>query len=309
MALSYGLKIATPGSDVATQPVKDLAFTSQYPSLKIIKSGDISITTDGAGNGTVSVDHNLGFAPSYLSFRKATAQWTTLDASSHPNAYLPDIGIRNQWTDNYQFFLNMYTDATKVYVQAKDAQASTTYNLHYILFADLAQDYTGQDISVSGNVGFKVSREGIDVTEAKQYQLAYSSRYKALQYYDVNFSTYTLTLPIMFASPIDTEVEEGTYVDINHGLGYPPMYLSFFKSNYTDTTTYVSIPYQGLNPLDAVAYSVASFCDSTKIRLSFWRSSTFLYNSFPYPNYDYQESITIKVYIFTEDLSKSFNAF
>ena len=306
MALSYGLKIATPGSDVATQLAKDLAFTSQYPSLKIVKVGDISVTTDGSGNGTSSVDHNLGFTPAFFTFRSATAQWTTLDASSYANSYIPDPGIVNSWGGDYQYTLHTYTDSTKIYLQAKGAAASTTYTIHYVLLMDIAAIYSGADVPVNNNIGFKVSREGADVMEAKQYELAYSSRYKSLQYYDVNYKTTTLTLPIMFSSPIDTYTEEGTYADINHGLGYPPFFLAFFQSNITNTTRSVAVPYIGVNGQDVFSYAVSSFCDATRVRISFWRSSTFFAGS-PSPNFNYEETVTVKVYIFTEDLTKTFN--
>ena len=181
MSLSYGLKIGTPNNDALTQAVKDLAFTSQYPTLKMILSGDISVTTDGSGDGTTSVAHNLGFAPAYFAFQKRTVQWTTLDASSYANAYVPDPGTANQWGGDYHHMLHVYTDTTNIYLQAKGAAASTTYTIHYILFLDLSEAYTGADIASTGNIGLKISREGENVLTAKKYQLAYSSRCKSIQ--------------------------------------------------------------------------------------------------------------------------------
>jgi len=303
--MNYGLKISTPNSDVESQSDANLAFSSKYPSLKMIKSGDISVTTDGSGNGTNSVAHNLGFAPAYFAFHKATAQWTLLDGSSYANSYISDPGTVNQWGSDYHHTIHVYTDATNIYLQAKSAQASTTYTIHYLLFMDLAESYSGNDIVVDNDWGFKVSRDGIDVLEAKQHQLSYSSRYKAIQYYDVNFKVHTLTLPPMWSSVVDTQADEGTYVDINHGLGYPPFFLAFFRSTYINPTISLSVPFMGVSGIDVFAYGIASFCDATRIRISFWRESIYLLG--PQPNFNYEESVVIKVYIFTEDLSQSFN--
>jgi hypothetical protein len=306
MPESYGIKISTPGNDPLTQAIKDLAFSSQYPSLKIIKSGDIEVTTDGSGNGTAYVTHGLSFAPAYFAFQKKTVQWTTLDASSYSNSFVPDPGTGNQWGgDNHQK-LHVYTDSTKIYLQAKGAAASTTYYVHYILFIDIAESYTGNSISGIHDYGFKVSRQDSDVMTAKPYELGYSSRFKPLQYYDVNYKTTTLTLPIMFTSPYDTEQEEGTYVDIAHGLGYAPFFLAFFKRDIGDPISFQA-PYVGVNNADNFCYGVSGFCDATRVRLSFWRKSFWSSGSSD-PNWA-AETITLKVYIFTEDLGGSFDAF
>ncbi len=303
--MNYGIKVSTTGVDVREQTDKNLSFTTKYGGMKILRSGTLSVTTDGSGNGTSSYAHNLGFAPAYIAYQKRTVQWTTLDASSYTNGYVPDPGTANQWGSDYHHTLHVYTDGTSIYLQAKGSQASTTYTIRYILFADLAQSYSGGDNLLNNDYGFKVAKQGYNVESAKQYQLGYSSQYKALQYYDVNYKTTTLTLPKVWASPVDTYADEGTYIDINHGLGYPPLFLSYFRSGSSNTTVSMSIPYIGVNSIDNFAYGVGAFCDATKVRISFWRASYFVTGS-PNPNYNYNETITIKCHIFTEDLSKDF---
>jgi hypothetical protein len=300
---NYGLKISTPNQNVLTQTALNRAFTSDKPSLKLIEAGDLSVTTDGSGNGTNQVAHNLGFKPAFFAFQKKTVQWTTLDAASYSNSFVPDPGIANQWGGDYHHFLHVYTDGTNIYLQAKGAAASTTYTIHYLLFVDLAESYSGNDIEVDNDIGLKVSRSGIDVLKAKQHELAYSSRYKTIQYYDVNYKTTTLTLPIMYASPVDTSQQEGTYVDINHGLGYPPFFLAFFRRDVGDAISF-AVPFLGVNSsTDVWDYGVAGFCDATRVRISFWRKSDWGLFVENWP----AETITLKVYIFTEDLSQSFN--
>lgn len=302
--MDYGLKISTPNNDVYTQGQAALAFSSKYPSLKLIKAGDISVTTNGSGDATNSVNHGFGFAPAYFAFQKATAQWTLLDASSYANSFVSDPGTGNKWGGTYHNYLHVYTDANNIYLQAKGAAPSTTYTIHYLLFMDLAEPFSGADISVDHDYGFKVSREGTDVRDAKQVDLAYSSRYKAIQYYDVNYKTTTLTLPLMFATQVDTAPEEGTYVDINHGLGYPPFFLAYFRSDAYNPTVSFSVPFVGLNSADNETDAVSSFCDATRVRISFWRKS--YWYGFVDPSWS-AETVTVKIYIFTEDLTKTFN--
>lgn len=301
--LDYGLKVSTPTNDVATQSDQDVAFSTKFSTLKIVKAGDISVTTDGSGNGTSSVTHSLGYAPAYFAYQKATADWSFMDASTYANAYIISPGANyDNWSDGYHHTLHVYTDSSKIYLQAYGAAPSTTYTIHYVLLLDLAQDYSGASTLFDKNIGFKVSKEGIDVNSAKPYELAFTSRCKSIQYYPENYKTETLSLPAMWASPVDTNPQEGTYVDFLHGLGYPPLFLAFFSTtgSYTDNT---KIPYHAFNGVDVPSYFINAFCDSTRVRVSFYRSS--MYTTAPDPTWA-AETITVRCYIFTEDLSQSF---
>jgi len=304
MSLNYGIKVSTPANEVLTQLDKDLAFTTKYSTIKILKAGDISVTTDGSGNGTESVTHGLSYAPAYLAYQKCTASWPFLDANTHANAYVQDPGIVNMWGSANNHALHVYTDSTKIYLQAKGATASTTFTIHYVLLLDLAEDYSGASSLFDKNIGFKVSKPGVDVLTAKPYELAFTSRCRSLQYHAVNYKTETLTLPPAWASIVDTTVEEGTYVDINHGLGYPPLFLAFFTTDHDASTPSTLLPIVSYNSIDGFAYMVSGFCDATKVRLSFYRMSVWWVTA--NPNYNYSETITLRCFIFTEDLSQSF---
>jgi len=293
MAVDYGIKVTKPGADISTVSDKDSVFSSKYSTLKIYLEGDISLTTNGSGNGSNSVAHNLGFAPAFLCFRKGTAQFTYLDVSSYANSFIPDPGNYSNWIANNDKLVS-YTDDTNFYVQAYGAAASTTYNFRYYILVDLAQSFTGEDgVSPLEDYGIKISQTGYDVKTAKEYQLVYSSRYKALQYYDESYQTYNLTLPAMWASPIATSAQEGVYVDIAHGLGYPPVFLAFFNGK--------AIPYIDINSSNNPYYEVGGFCDATRVRLSFWRKST--WSSGAYDRKWSAETVTVKVFIFTKDLT------
>ena len=62
MALDYGIKISKDGYDVKTSDIKDLVMTSKANQWKIHAQGTISFS----GSGYLTVEHNLGYTPSYL---------------------------------------------------------------------------------------------------------------------------------------------------------------------------------------------------------------------------------------------------
>jgi len=299
----HGLKASTTGTSVLTQIDKDILYTSKFNSLKINSTGLATVTTNGSGNGTTVVAHNLGYTPAHLVFRKCTTSFSFLGTTTYPNSYVPDPGVYNGWAGTVNTQLSSYADGTNLTFLASSAEASSSYIFRYYTLVDLSKTYSGTaNPTLSSDYGWKVSKPGIDVKTAREYQLSYSTRYKALQYYSVNYATQNVTLPKMFCSLVDNPVEEATYVDIQHGLGYPPLFLSFFQGTALAASTISTmIPYTGVNNGENPDYGVWSFCDSERIRISFWRKSYLLAGQ-PIENWS-AETIKIQCYVFTEDLS------
>lgn len=302
--MDYGIRVSPPGSDVTVEEKKNLRFSTDT-TLKIFKTGFITLTTDGSGNGRVWVSHGLSYPPAFFVFQRGNAHWATMDATTYGNAFIPDLGVRNNWASDYNYNLGVhcYTDNKNIYFEAASAGANLTYELKYYILVDLAQDFSGTDpIITPGNYGMKVSKDGFDVKDAKEYQLAYSQKYKSLQYYPSYAKKVTLTLPQMFASPIDTFQDEGVYVDFLHPFKYPPFFIAYFSTpTATDPTARVTIPYEEYNGSDILNYHIASFCDKNRVRISFYRTSTWvssLLDNWP------SETITVYCFIFTEDLNK-----
>jgi len=136
------------------------------------------------------------------------------------------------------------------------------------------------------------------VFTGQEYQMKHSSKYRALQYYQVHRQSEDLTLPEMFASPIDTFVEEGVYVDFLHDFDFPPFFLAYFED---ETGALYQVPYSEENNLDIFNQSVSGFSDVDRVRISFWRSSTYALGSLREPAWG-SETITVKVIIFDENL-------
>lgn len=298
----YGLKIAKPGGDVLTDADKDLAFHSNYGALKIFDSGTLSFTTNGSGNATVSATHGLGYAPAFFMFRKATANNNLMSGSTdYPNSYFP-VGSADKYVkdDTLHDALHAYADEDKVYIQASGAKASTLMNFVYFLLVDQSEEFSSADGIVTNNdYGFKFAKAGFDVKTAYEYQLAFSSKYKILQYYDVSRKISSITLDEIFASALDTSVEQASYVDFIHGLGYPPLFMAHAQATESTFAELQKIPYSRNNSLGGKNSIISGFCDSTRIRIYWYRNSDFGLTPLVRPN----ETLSIKLHIFTEDLS------
>jgi hypothetical protein len=290
-----GIKI---GSNLNTNTDLQLKLTTKYAALKILSWDDTSLTTNGSGNATKTIAHNLDYSPAFQVFRKDTASWSFMDASSYPNAFLP-VGGANYWSsDNLHHAIHTYSDEDNLYIQVVGGEPSKTMNFRYYILADVAQDFGGSGgPALTNDVGFKWAKPDVNVFTGQEYEMKHSSKYKSLQYYQQYRRKEDLTLPIMFTSHHDDFEEEGTYVDFLHNFDFPPFFLAFFEA---DDGLLYQIPYNQENSLEAFNYMVTGFCDADRVRLSFWRSSTFfitLLDSWP------AETITIKVIIFDENLA------
>jgi len=302
---NYGLKVSKKGDDVNTTVPKSLRFDSEYSTLKIYKWGNATISTNGSGTGSVTIPHDLGYAPGFFVFRKGTAQWTLFSATTYADSFFP-LGAVNQYVygDTKHDRIQAYATSTSLIINADatDVINSTIYLRYYILVDRSELFSTNSTISLPNNVGFKIAKTGYDVT-SPEYQMVYSSKYKALQYYAENKQTSTITLPETFASFVDTEVESASYVDFAHGLGYAPFFIAYAEgSNYSSNELFQIPRNVYVNDTNAYNNNVSGFSDSTRVRIYWYRRSfqnqvTRAVNSFP------AETLTIHLYIFTENLA------
>lgn len=304
MAGDVGFQIAN--SDLNTDTDLEMAFTSKFGVLKAYRWGTVTVTPDGDGDGYVDITHDLNYAPSFLIFGKL------LDNSWYPIGSSNDLGYGDSAAGVFGI-----SDSSKLRIQTIGGYsklASIARTFRYYILVDKAQDFNGDtNVSLTGDVGYKQADDDTNVFEAKEYDLKYSTKYKALQYYEESIKESTLSLPAMFASIDDQDVEEYHYVDFYHGLGYPPMFFAWFKTS----NDLIEIPYSQFSSVlgsDYItqsyytSYEVSAVCDSTKIRIQFKRRSIFDYylyldeNTYSYETFS-AESIDIKVLPFAENLT------
>lgn len=307
MSEDRGIKV---GTNLNTDTAFDLKLTSQFSSLKLYKWKNAQFTTDGSGNGSVEIPHDLGYVPIVQVWGKHTASFPFLSATTYPNAYsLLDNGLNSYRP--YGSGIVYFADNEKITVRAVaiggiggGVEINTTYYFRVLIWVDLSEAFIGSsNIALTGDRGFKVSNPGKDVLTGKEYEMAYSSKYKAIQYYENHIQSSSLTLPAMWASVYDDEVQEATYVDFNHNLGYPPMFLVYsnlgtaylYEAPYSAIDPYL-FSYQGLE-------EVSAWCDSSRVRVLFHRESVYQTGSYGtvYP----AKTISVHVVMFTENLAGS----
>jgi hypothetical protein len=270
----YGIRFS-PGYNVFNATEDQLRFNTKYAVLKAFKWGDL--TFNPSTNG--SYNHNLGYAPSFFGFRKlgdnsfallgagTSMEGDTLAITGDPEEY---------------FGVSLYTDSTKIQVLTDTfwnySKASGT--IRYYLMADRAQQFTGDDgMSMEDKAGIRFAPSGKNVLTAKEYELAFSTKYKIIQYYPESVKSATLTLPALWSSYFDTDNDEYTYVDFTHGFNFPPFFRAWY---HTGDNLLREIPFNVIgsygiapNDLGYINQEVSAACNDSKIRVLFRRQSIY----------------------------------
>lgn len=141
---NYGLKVSKSGDSVLTAASKDLRFNSENGAFKVFKSGDANFTTNSSGNGSVTIAHNMGYAPSFVVYRKATARYDFLSGSTeYTNAYFP-VGSPNFYVkdDTLHHAIHAYADGTNLKIECKGGKTSTAMYFRYYIFVDQSQTFS-----------------------------------------------------------------------------------------------------------------------------------------------------------------------
>lgn len=305
--MAEGIRVSPPSVDVFTMTAKQSRFNSDYPFLKLYKWGDASFTPS-SGAGSVSISHSLGYAPSFIVFKR--------QGSIGNYSYFP-LGAPNSLTGNAERHTSLfaYSTSTDLVIQAVPGWEDAVGDQHfrYYIMIDRAETFTGTGGGAGASVGFRVAKPLKSVFTDNPYDLVSSLEYKALQYHSVSKKTQALTLPEMFASMQSEDLTESTYVDFNHGLGYPPLFTAWFDRSdgvyrqlpYAETTNIGAASGFGATNFDLLDYEVSAMCDSTKIRVYFYRRSVWDTSAFAPSATWASQTINIKVVPFTENLSGS----
>jgi len=300
--MSYGIKVSKPGYDATTASSKNLVYSSDFKTPKIYTLGDFSITTDANGNATSGVAHGLEYAPGFYVFRKGTTKANVMDGSTHANAFTPNNETFDVWWD-YSQKLGCHTDTSAIYFKATSAAGSAGYDFRYYVLLDPSEE-TAASGEAGATYGLRTTQAGFDALTGKVYQSGIDSKYNTFSYHDGLVGSYNLTLPTAWASQFsDPDVEEGTYVDIIHNLSYPPFYLACVEINNQGSLELHEIPaawfYTDVST--DFFWAVNSWCDDTRVRLSFWRRCK--YYGYQFPNGFSEQTVTVKWIICEEPLN------
>lgn len=314
MAESYGIKV---GTNLNTNTRQQLKLSSEFSTFKIYKWNSVQLTTNGSSEGYVDITHDLGYSPFARVMIKATAQYPFLSATTYPNAFSRLDRYNPYVRQSGAFYFDV--DDTRLRISTFPsgiggfgigvASPNTTYTFWYMLCVDLADIFSDQsNISLTGDYGFKVSKPGISVLDGEEYEMAYSSKYSSLQYYENHIEGETLTLPVMWANNYDTYEEAATYVDFNHNLGYPPFFIAYsthfdagFGSGYFEEPAFANPGFLGV---PKGLESVSAWCDSSRVRITFSRYSQYSSSTeLDYGAIFAERTVFLRVAIFAFDLT------
>jgi hypothetical protein len=300
---NHGIKISTVGNDALTQPDNRSVYTSKFSTPKIYKKGYVTITTNGSGIGSAKIVHGFGYAPSFYVYRKSSASFSYLDASTYPGAFHPCPGTHSPWL-SYHNTSDSYTDKQYLNIYIEGAN-NTTYSFVYFIFIDQAEANQVRGLDTAENYGLKVTQPLVNSDTAKEQQTQLSSSYGELKFFKELVVTYpSLTLPALTGDYADTSPQEGTYVDFFHRLGYAPFFLAYAEGVGTGERILLPDIYAAGSLFGTSDYALTAWCDNSRVRVSFWRKAYYDQSNPASLSTGFTAStINLKVYIFAEDLN------
>jgi hypothetical protein len=268
---NVGMKVSEPFRKVLTELDKNLVYSSDFYTFKKHKTGIATFTTNGSGAGSTRIPHSLKFPPTFRVFRLGTASWqhslTGVDSNTYANAFFPDPGVSSSWVAAHSG-ITCSTDSENLLISGTGLSNNTIYTFKYFIFDNVTTFFNGDSYKKPISNGINISTQGVDVRNAKDYQLKFSSKYDYLQYRPESILQTNIVLPTMAASISDQEPEEATYVDIFHHLPYPPFFIATVGS--TSGSVREQVPYSRADSFaGSNAIDIAScWCDETRIRIS-----------------------------------------
>jgi hypothetical protein len=234
------VKLAQPGFDVKTTGDENLVFNSNWPLLKIYKSG--SYTISNLNNNQTITTHDLGYIPFIWFFSNATIDsWTNVGpfSSAQRSEYQGDLagGYLNITKDKLQF------------LTAGGGSAVGSISIFYYIFAlDLDVAFKAPIIKVGGQSSvrsqrtvFKIAKPTKDITSARLEDYIIHSQARSPLIHSVTPGNPTA----------DATAAGGYSLTAPHHLGYVPMFFSFGRNNtgigedgyiplYTNSTSLVN---------------------------------------------------------------------
>jgi len=298
---NFGLRIATKDASALKQADKFVSYSSKFSTPKIFKKGSVSITTDGSGDGNTKIKHGLGYAPTFYVFRKDDADFSFLDGTTYSNVFHAVPGTFTPWT-SFQETSDSYTDAEDLNIIIEGAN-STTYNFTYFIFIDQAEFNEAPGLSTSNDFGMKIAAPNENANTAVEQKVQLSSAYRNLKYFNnFKYDYADLNLPELSGDYFDTDPQEGTYVDFFHGLGYAPFFLAYVQESGQAERFMVPNGSYGFGDSKS---SLSGWSNKDRVRITFYRKA--FYNTTA-PNLSTSWSdttLSIRVYIFLEDLNTS----
>ena len=274
--------VSKTGVDIKEASVHQLKFGSSFNTLKIRQKQYQQIVTNGAGVGSATIAHNLGYKPAFMIYTyRATTN--TLDGISYSHANFITGSCQfcpfyDDPTRSNPSLLDVFAtaDISNINIKITNGGDSSAYRLYIYIFSDIAEE-TNQTKTFSGNdYGLRVSQPGYDVKTDPDYRMIYTS--KDSVFHIAKTGEISLTIPAITLNDGEEDLvkTEVLFSSIGVSSGYHP-YMVMVKDYdiYYDDAIWLRggfvpwLPFTGLP--DCVSHA-GIFCTNDRIVCYGWRS-------------------------------------
>lgn len=209
--MSY-IAVARRGFDLRTASDSDKLFDTRFPSLIIHKRLKFELDLSGplaVGQFKEMYRHSLGYVPVF-------------------------VALRSVDDDEYNITSEVWVDENFVYVN-KPTSTGTYHYLVYLFYKPVFDEFTAPNVAstgegqgVAGGASMTISRPGYTVDDDDDFRN-----------FVIHPDTKTLTVHKTGSFTYETTDTGFKYVDIEHNLGYQPLYWLYlnYESGYTPTIT------------------------------------------------------------------------
>lgn len=199
----WGIKVSQKGHDVLTCADRYLVFNSSWPVLKILAQGSFSVPNDAADQ--VLYTHNLGYVPAFWIF----------DTSAYAGGTAGKSKLSTSGTSQY---FGMNSTELKWLGATRGASGATgSLTGRYYIFTHNVQtnftapvlETTAESAGAAGDFGFKISKEGKDISSTDLRDFVIHSGTRTPQISKCGYGTDTAPFTL----------------NVTHNLGYKPLYF------------------------------------------------------------------------------------
>jgi hypothetical protein len=167
--MDYGIKVMKTGYGVTDNDIRNIILSSKYNMLKYHSDNLTSLEiTNGNSSGTVSVTHDLGFVPAFISYVKSTQLSSKDYILPYPGGVYSGTG--------YAIKIDSYATSSNITMRVINSTEFGTYN------------ETANDLYCLGSSACQVGKSyGNDVTGYMRFVNVDLTKNQSIDSADINF--------------------------------------------------------------------------------------------------------------------------
>ena len=209
------VELAEQGADLRRAAEYEKIYSSSHPSLLIAARLKIRVTGTGSLPTIRNVyGHGLGYAPVFIALNDTHAYDTGLSGGTDED------GDEIFQYDNGSILV----DEVGVWVAGSLPPGAVRHFIVYLFYRDLEESYRGPILQATSR--------GRGAESAAKVRLLRNNRgdIESTDLRDFSFHERTRALPIHISGVIDHQVNLADVTTIEHGLGYAPLFWTYYSA-------------------------------------------------------------------------------